>query len=44
MVSLKNFVEDLRQERRERNERRLMAFTLTLSVFFLAFSLWASAL
>ena len=36
MVSLKNFVEDLREERREEKERGLMAFTLILSVFFLA--------
>ncbi|HMT10842.1 MAG TPA: hypothetical protein PKA39_04385 [Ignavibacteria bacterium] len=44
MVSLKNFVEDLREERRERNERKLMAFTLTLSVLFLALSIWATTL
>lgn len=44
MVSLKNFVEDLREERRERNERKLMAFTLTLSVLFLVFSIWATTL
>ena len=44
MVSLKNFVEDLREERRERSERGLMALTLTLSVFFLVLSIWASSL
>ena len=44
MVSLRNFVEDLREERRERNERRLMVLTLTLTVFFLALSIWAASL
>jgi hypothetical protein len=44
MVSLKNFVEDLREERREEKERGLMAFTLLLSAFFLALSIWASAI
>ncbi len=44
MVSLRNFVEDLREERRERNERRLMVFTLSLTAFFLAISIWAASL
>lgn len=44
MVSLKNFVEDLREERREEKERGLMAFTLLLSVFFIALSIWVSSL
>ena len=44
MVSLKNFVEDLREERREDKERGLIAFTLSLSVFFLILSIWVSAI
>lgn len=44
MVSLKNFVEDLREERREQNQRGLIAITLTLSVFFLALSIWVSSI
>ena len=44
MVSLKNFVEDLREERREDKERGLIAVTLTLSVFFLILSIWVSAI
>ncbi len=44
MVSLKNFVEDLRIERRLDHERGLMKFTLVLSVFFLALSIIVSAL
>jgi len=44
MISLKTFVEDLRKERREQNERRLTAFSLVLSVLFLAISIWVSAL
>ncbi len=42
MVSLKNFVEDLREERREQKDRGLMALTLGLMVFFLALSIWAA--
>lgn len=41
MVSLKNFVEDLREERREQKDRGLMALTLGLMVFFLVLSIWA---
>ncbi len=41
MVSLKNFVEDLREERREEKDRGLMALTLGLMVFFLVLSIWA---
>jgi hypothetical protein len=44
MVSLKTFVEDLRKERRERNQRLVRAFSLALSVLFLALSIWVSAL
>jgi hypothetical protein len=44
MVSLKNFVEDLREERRERNERLTKAFTLILSGLFLALSIWSTTL
>lgn len=44
MVSLKTFVEDLRKERRERNERLARAFSLGLSVLFLVLSIWVSAL
>ena len=44
MVSLKNFVEDLREERREDKERGLIAVTLSLSVFFLILSIWVSAI
>lgn len=42
MVSLKNFVEDLREERREQKERGLMALTLGLMVFFLVLNIWAA--
>lgn len=42
MVSLKNFVEDLKEERRSREERRMTALTLTLSILFLALSIWAT--
>jgi hypothetical protein len=42
MVSLKNFVEDLREERREDKERGLIAFTLLLTGFFIFLSIWAS--
>ncbi|HMQ78009.1 MAG TPA: hypothetical protein VG961_12975 [Ignavibacteria bacterium] len=42
MVSLKNFVEDLREERREQKDRGLMALTLGLMVFFLVLSIWAA--
>lgn len=44
MVSLKNFVEDVRVERRMERERGLITFTLTLSAFFLALSIIVSAL
>ncbi len=44
MVSLKNFVEDLREERREKNERMMKAFTFTLSMLFLALSIWVTTL
>ncbi len=44
MVSLKNFVEDLREERRERNIRLTKAVTLFLSVLFLALSIWSTTL
>lgn len=44
MLSLKNFVEDLRIERREKDERMMKAFTLTLSVLFLALSIWVTTL
>ncbi len=44
MVSLKTFVEDIREERRERNERLLRAFTLVVSVLFLALSVWSTTL
>lgn len=44
MVSLKAFVDDLREERRERNERLAKAFTLVLSVLFLALSIWSVTL
>ena len=44
MVSLKNFVEDLREERREDKVRGLLAVTLGLTIFFLVLSIWASAL
>ena len=42
MVSLKNFVEDLREERREEKERGLISFTLLLTGFFLVLSIWAT--
>lgn len=42
MVSLKNFVEDLREERREQKDRGLMALILGLMVFFLVLSIWAA--
>ena len=42
MVSLKNFVEDLREERREQKDRGLMALTLGLMVFFLVLSILAA--
>lgn len=42
MVSLKNFVEDLREERREQKARGLMALTLGLMIFFLVLSIWAA--
>lgn len=41
MVSLKAFVEDLREERREKNERLTKAFTFILSALFLALSIWS---
>lgn len=44
MVSLKAFVEDIREERRERNERLTKAFTLIISVIFLALSIWSTTL
>ena len=44
MVSLKTFVEDLREERREKNERLTKAFTLFLSVLFLALSILSTTL
>jgi hypothetical protein len=44
MVSLKTFVEDIREERRDRNERLLRAFTLVVSVLFLALSVWSTTL
>jgi hypothetical protein len=44
MVSLKSFVEDLREERREKSERQMRVFTLMLSVLFLVLSIWASSL
>jgi hypothetical protein len=44
MVSLKNFVEDLREERRLKDVRSIRAFTLVLSFFFLALSIWAASL
>ncbi len=44
MVSLKNFVEDLREERREDKERGLIAVTLSLSVFFLILSIWVASI
>lgn len=44
MVSLKTFVEDMREERREKNERLLKTFTLILSVLFLALSIWSTTL
>ncbi len=44
MVSLKSFVEDLREERREKNERQMRVFTLMLSLLFLVLSIWASSL
>lgn len=44
MVSLKSFVEDLREERREKNERQMRVFTFMLSLLFLVLSIWASSL
>lgn len=44
MVSLKAFVEDIREERRERNIRLTKAFTLAISVLFLALSIWSTTL
>lgn len=44
MVSLKNFVEDLRIERREKEERMMKALTLSLSALFLALSIWVTTL
>ncbi len=44
MVSLKTFVEDLREERREKNERLANAFTFILSALFLALSIWSITL
>jgi len=44
MVSLKNFVEDLKEERRSREERRMSVLTLTLSILFLALSIWATTI
>ncbi len=44
MVSLKNFVEDVRIERKMENERGVIAFTLTLSAFFLILSFIVSSL
>jgi hypothetical protein len=44
MVSLRNFVEDLKEERREKNIRLTKAITLLLSVLFLALSIWSAAL
>jgi hypothetical protein len=44
MVSLKAFVDDLREERRERNERLAKAFTLIISALFLALSIWSVTL
>ena len=44
MVSLKNFVEDLREERLEDKDRGLMAVTFGLTIFFLVLSIWTSTL
>jgi len=44
MVSLKNFVEDLREERHEDKDRGLMAVTFGLTIFFLVLSIWTSTL
>lgn len=44
MVSLKTFVEDIRFERRERNDRLMRTFTLVISVLFLALSIWSATL
>jgi hypothetical protein len=44
MVSLKHFVEDLREEKRERNVRHTKAITFFLAVLFLALSIWSTTL
>jgi hypothetical protein len=44
MMSLKTFVEDLREEKREKNERLTKAFTFVLSILFLALSIWSTTL
>lgn len=44
MVSLKSFVEDMRVEKRMQHERGLIAFTLTLTAFFVILSLIVSSL
>ena len=45
MVSLKSFIEDVREERRTRNERVTKAFTLTLAFIFLAgLSIWSATI
>jgi hypothetical protein len=44
MVSLKNFVEDVRKEKRQKQERSLVAFTMALSAIFIILSIYVSTL
>lgn len=44
MVSLKNFVEDVRKEKRQKQERSLLAFTMALSAIFIILSIYVSTL
>jgi len=37
MVSLKTFAEDYRKEKRERNERKIKAFSIALTTLFIVY-------